>query len=309
MPPLRLHHGLLQPVSQQHAIGQVRQQVIVCDVLQLLLVGLHGRDVGEQRHIVLYHPLCVSHGADGLHHGKQLTRLVAVPDFTGPVAFFRQFRPHGGIKIGRLLARLQHAGRLANGVVMGIARELGEGVIHLDDHPLRVGDHDAFAGMAEHAGGQLKFLLGQLAGGDVAGRADHAQRPARGGAAHHHAARQQPFVTAVFAAHLLLDTVDVAALVHQGLKGLQRGCPRSGCEPLRPARQRRGLAAVQRWQPHHLTDAGRHHVDAGVKVVLPHAVASAFQRKPPAFLADLQGLSCALKVLQGAEHLGHFLAA
>jgi hypothetical protein len=49
LPALALHDRLLQAVGQQHAVRQPGQQVVVRDVLQLVLVLLHQRDVGEQR--------------------------------------------------------------------------------------------------------------------------------------------------------------------------------------------------------------------------------------------------------------------
>ena len=49
---LRLHHGLVQAVGQQHAVGQVGQRIKVGNVFKLLLVLLERGDVGEQRHIV-----------------------------------------------------------------------------------------------------------------------------------------------------------------------------------------------------------------------------------------------------------------
>ena len=97
--PQALRQRLLQPVGQQHAVGQVGQRVIVSDVLQLPLVLLHRRDVGEQRHVVLNVTGLVTYSADGQHLGKHLAIFAAVPDFPTPVAFGLDGVPHVGIKL------------------------------------------------------------------------------------------------------------------------------------------------------------------------------------------------------------------
>ena len=46
---LTLQHGVLQSVGQQRAVGQVGEQVVMRDALELLLLRLERGDVGDDR--------------------------------------------------------------------------------------------------------------------------------------------------------------------------------------------------------------------------------------------------------------------
>ena len=174
--PQRLQHGLLQPVGQQHAVRQARERVEVRNALQLALLLLHGRDVGEQGDVVARASGGVDHGADRLHLGIDLAILTPVPDLARPVALLLERLPHGGVMLGRLAPRLQNARVLAHGLLVAVAGDAAEGVVDFDDGALRVGDHDGFARVREHAGGQQQPRVRLLAFADVLERHLHRRR-------------------------------------------------------------------------------------------------------------------------------------
>ncbi len=130
------------------------------DMLQLPLVLLHRRDVGEQRHVILQNATGVAHRADGQQLGKYLSALASVPEFPAPIAGFFDGASPRRVELPALLRRVQQPLRvLAQGLFAAVAGDIGKGVIDLDDEPLRIGNDDAFAGMAENDGRQLQLSI------------------------------------------------------------------------------------------------------------------------------------------------------
>ena len=169
--PLGLGHGLFQAVGQQGAVGQASEGVVVGVELQLQLVLFEGGDVGEQREVLAHHALFVAHGADGLHLGVVLAVLAAVPQLALPVALVLQLLPHRHVEAALLAARFQEARVVAQGFLAAVAGDAAEGLVDVDDAAVFRGDHDAFAGVREHAGGQVQALFGLLAFDGQAGQA------------------------------------------------------------------------------------------------------------------------------------------
>ena len=124
--------------------------------------------------------MSITHRADGLHLGIHLAVLAPVPDFAVPLAFLDQTAPHGSVEIRSLPSRAQQARVAAQHFVTAVAGDAAKCVVDVDDRAVSGGDHDAFAGMGEDAGGELELLFGLFALGDVMGDAQHADQLAPG---------------------------------------------------------------------------------------------------------------------------------
>src|SRR5665811_651018 len=112
--------------------------------------------------------LIVAHGTDGQRGGIDLAALAPVPDFTVPVTFFAQAVPHPGVKLFALALRTEEAWVAAQHLVVAVAGDMAKSLVDVDDVGLRVGDGDAFARMAENAGGKQEFFVRQFSFGDFA---------------------------------------------------------------------------------------------------------------------------------------------
>ena len=84
------------------------------------------------------------------------------------MALLEQGAPHVGVILLVLAPGAEQARVAAKGLVTAVAGDLAEGIVDINDGALRVRDHDAFAGMGEHAGSQMKLFLSLLALRDVA---------------------------------------------------------------------------------------------------------------------------------------------
>ncbi|MNQ67432.1 hypothetical protein D3C85_819550 [compost metagenome] len=62
---------------------------------------------------------------------------------------------------------------MPNSFVTAIARDPGKSGVDIDDAAVGCGDHDAFAGVREHAGRQLEFFFGLFALGDITQKHEH----------------------------------------------------------------------------------------------------------------------------------------
>ncbi len=112
-------------------------------------------------------PLCIAHRADGLHFHKQLAAFAPVPDFAVPVVFFQQAFPHG-LKVSLVVPTRAEQPRVApQHLVAAVAGDAAESGIDVDNAAVWRGDHDALAGVGEHAGGQLQGLVSGFACADV----------------------------------------------------------------------------------------------------------------------------------------------
>ena len=135
--------------------------------LQAALVFLLLGDVGKDADEVADAPAIVMHGADRHQHRRHRPGLGAIPHLALPEAplgdHLEQLAEIGTV----VVAGIEHAGRLADGLLPGVAGEFAEGPVHLDDQALRVGDEDAVVAVLEHAQSQPVLLLPFLAVGDV----------------------------------------------------------------------------------------------------------------------------------------------
>ena len=78
-----------------------------------------------------------------------------------------QRTPQGGVKCPVLMAGTEEPRVAALHFVAAVTGDAREGIIDVDDGAVSGGDHDAFPGMGEDAGGQLQFFFGQFVIGDV----------------------------------------------------------------------------------------------------------------------------------------------
>ena len=171
----RMNHRLMQPVGEQHAIGQGRQHVVVRNLLKLLFVLLDRSNVGEERNVLQDVALQVAHGADRLHLGIHFAVLAPVPDLAVPMAGRRQLAPEIGVETGIVVSRLQHARLLPEHLFALVTGNAGESLVHIDDRAVRRSNQDAFTGMGEDAGGQLESIFRTFAHVDVGNHADETE--------------------------------------------------------------------------------------------------------------------------------------
>ena len=129
---------------------------------------------------------------------KQLTTGAPVDDFAAPVAMAVQRMQHalanrliGAAFFVQQVRGLAHHGgaRMAGDVVIG--------AVDLQNAAVGIGDHDAFLGIAKHAGQQSQAGFGGFALGDVQQGANQAHRARLGIALDHLAAAEQPHPMAV----------------------------------------------------------------------------------------------------------------
>ncbi|MNI31681.1 hypothetical protein D3C73_855690 [compost metagenome] len=142
--------GLLGAVGEQQAIGQVGQRIVVREVLEFVLRVLDLADVGEHRNVVTELAVIISNQADRLPLRVNFTTFTTVPDFTAPFAAALQCVEHGLVERRRMVAGLEHPGLLTQDLFLLITGDLHESAVHMDDHPLAVGDQHALAGAIEH---------------------------------------------------------------------------------------------------------------------------------------------------------------
>ena len=112
-------------------------------------------------------PLGIAQSIDGEHLRVNVAALGAVPYFSGPVARLNERAPHVFIELPALEARFEQARILAQSLFAAVAGDAGEGVIHLENCPVGIGDRDAFTGMGEDGGRQAEPFFGFFALGDV----------------------------------------------------------------------------------------------------------------------------------------------
>ena len=159
--PLALHNGLLEAVCQQHTVGQAREQVVMCNMLQLVLVLLHQCDVGEQGDMVDGAAKRVADGADGGHFRVDFTVLALVPDLPIPMVLLAQRMRDGQIELCGMAPGTEHAVVATKRLLARVTGDPGKGLVDLHDVAIGIGDHDPLAGMREHAGGELQLDVGR----------------------------------------------------------------------------------------------------------------------------------------------------
>jgi len=82
---LRAHHGVLEALAEEGAVGDSGQGVVRREVVELALLPFAQRDVGKNREVVLYLAFRAPDRADGEPLGIDLAVLAAVPDLALPL--------------------------------------------------------------------------------------------------------------------------------------------------------------------------------------------------------------------------------
>jgi len=277
--------ALLQAVAQQSPVGQAGQGIEMGNVLQLLFVFFLAGDVGKQRHVAQHVAIRALHRADGQQLGVHLAGLAAVPDFTGPATLSVQAGPQGFVERLALPPGAEQAGAAANDFVARIAGDADEGLVHVDQGARRVGDHDGFLGVAEHAGGELQRIFCGFALADVLVHAHHAQRVLFGIALGDAPGVLNPEPVALrMPDPVLADVVGAAPLQVFG-ELLVHPLQVLRVHAVLPFAHMHGFA---RLQSQHLAPARRDDDLAAGNVPVPGAQVAAFQRQFHAFLAVAQ---------------------
>jgi hypothetical protein len=150
--------GLLDPVVEQQAVGQVGERVVVNQVRQLALGVLDRADVAEHRHVVGQLAAVVVNGADGLPLRVDLAVLAPVPDFAAPFALLGQGGEYLLVERGVVAARLELARALAQHLVLLVAGDLHERPVDVHDQAVAVAHQHPFEGAVEHRCGHAQAL-------------------------------------------------------------------------------------------------------------------------------------------------------
>ena len=133
---LRRSQRLLGAVSEQQAIGQIGQRVVMSQVLEFMFGVLDRADVGKHRHVMAEPAQIVVNDADGLPLRVDFAAFAPVPDFPAPLADAVECGEHRLIESRRMMAGLEQTGSLAEHFFTLITGDLHEGAVHMDDQPL-----------------------------------------------------------------------------------------------------------------------------------------------------------------------------
>ena len=144
-------YGVVEPLGEQHPVGQSRQRVVVGKSFQLRRSLPHARQVAEDRHVVGHTP-ARTRALDGVDRdplGEDAAVLAAVPDLPLPDAGLGQRLPHLLVETRPVTVGLHEPGIAPQHLRPRVARDAGEGRVDVDDVPLRVRDQDAVRGVLE----------------------------------------------------------------------------------------------------------------------------------------------------------------
>ncbi len=151
--------GVIEPVEEEGAVGQSGQGVVVGQIIEADFALFAGGDVGEHPHIVGDRSAVIAHHGDDQPFGVDLPRFASMPDLPLPRALFQQLLVHCLIKGFVVVAGMEQCRGLPDGLLGGVAGDVGEGVVDHDDPLIGVGNHDPLQAVLEHPGGQLQLLF------------------------------------------------------------------------------------------------------------------------------------------------------
>src|SRR5690606_4092120 len=126
----------------------------------VLRVFLELGDVVEHPRVVGDIALLVLDGGDAEILRIYFAVLAPAPDLARPVAALAQLAPEPLIELLAVAAGTEHGGRLADGLLGGVAGHLGEGGVDADDAGVGVGDDDALQRAFDDALGQMQAAAG-----------------------------------------------------------------------------------------------------------------------------------------------------
>ena len=139
----------MQALDQQSPVGQVRQAVVVGQMVNTLFSLLLGGDV-------LLDPQIVGDDASGVADRADDGKLDVIAAVLAPVVELArpdlagyQGLPKADVGLGRGHARLQDARVLPDDLVAGVARIAQEGLVDVFDAAGDVGDGDAFRALLD----------------------------------------------------------------------------------------------------------------------------------------------------------------
>ncbi len=160
---------LVESIPEQTTVGQAGQAVIIGlapdQVVHLFFLG----DIREQSHMAKGGAVGVADQADRGPLGVERTILASIPDLPLPMPLVEDGVPHRAIEGFVVAPRREHLRILAHHLIEGVAGDLSESGIDVDDVVGRVGHQDCLAALPVDHRRQLQRFLGLLACGDVAG--------------------------------------------------------------------------------------------------------------------------------------------
>ncbi|EXI77361.1 MAG: hypothetical protein AW10_03851 [Candidatus Accumulibacter appositus] len=134
------HQRQAQTVVQQAAVGQAGERVVKGQMADLFLRLLAHGDVGQRRHVVGDFFVAVPDRGNGQPFGVGLAVLAPVPDLTLPGSRALECVAHRRIEGGVVAARTEQLGRPTDTVGRGVARDLGERLVHPQNYAVGVGN-------------------------------------------------------------------------------------------------------------------------------------------------------------------------
>ncbi len=140
--------GLFDALLEDAAVRKVGQDIVGGEVKNSVLILHVLRDVGKNSQIVRDLPVRFE-GIDRKPFAIKLPRFLPVPDFPLPMSVPGKRLPHPGVEFRGLAARFQEGRGFPEDLSPGVARDLGEGRVHVNNDPGAIGDDDSLPGFFE----------------------------------------------------------------------------------------------------------------------------------------------------------------
>ncbi|MCY1517581.1 hypothetical protein D9M68_522670 [compost metagenome] len=211
--------GFVEPVLEQDAVGQPGEVIVIGQVAQALLRFAAGGEVGEETDDMADLPPRVAHHIELQPLRIELAILAGVHQFALPAAALFQLVADQVVAAAGFAGADKGSDVAPDHFFLAIAGDLAERRVGLDHPVVRVEDDDPFAGRLEHRRRQALLLVLELARGDVAAGAEHAQHLALLVPLHHAATVFHPDPVTIGVAYPVVDGIAVGAalqVLHQG---------------------------------------------------------------------------------------------
>ena len=146
-----------ETVTQQQAVGQAGQWIVMRHVLNTVFGRLAHRNIGKTADEVLHATGLIAHDGNRQPLGIDFAVFALVPDFAFPCALIQRGLPHVLIKLGFVAAGLEKRWGAPNGFLDAVAGNATERIVYIFDHTLDVGNQVRFQTVGEDAVGKMQL--------------------------------------------------------------------------------------------------------------------------------------------------------